>query len=106
MREAYGVADEVASESGDAVDLFRALLSLNLMSVFFQQDFLAAFAERIDASGDCIVALQRLAMDGLRDGLQNRLPLTWSSRDSKVTNIIGWTVTKTEPEGSSGPSPA
>jgi hypothetical protein len=99
LREAYGVADEVTSESGDAVDLFRALLSLNLMSVFFQQDFLAAFAERLDASGDWILALQRLAMDGLRDGLQNRMPLTWSSRDSKVSNITGWTVTKSEPAG-------
>ncbi len=99
LREAYGVADEVTSDSGDTVNLFRALLSLDLMSAFFQQDFLAAFAARIDASGDWIVALQRLAMDGLRDGLQNRMPLTWSSRDSKVSNITGWTVTKSEPAG-------
>lgn len=99
LREAYGVADEVTSDSGDTVDLFRGLLSLNLMSAFFQQDFLAAFTERLDASGDWIVALQRLVMDGLRDGLQNRMPLTWSSRDSKVSNIIGWTVTTSEPAG-------
>jgi len=38
-------------------------------------------------------------MDGLREGLQNRLPLTWSGRDSKVTNITGWTVTASEPKG-------
>ena len=99
LREAYGVADEVTSDSGDAVDLFRALLSLNLMSVFFQQDFLAAFAERLDRSGDWVAALQRLTVDGLREGLQNRMPLTWSSRDSKVSNITGWTVTASEPAG-------
>lgn len=99
LREAYGVADEVTSDSGDAVDLFRALLSLNLMSVFFQQDFLAAFAERLDASGDWVAALQRLTVDGLREGLQNRMPLTWSSRDSKVSNITGWTVTASESAG-------
>lgn len=99
LREAYGVADEVTSDSGETVDLFRALLSIDLMSAFFLRDFLAAFAERVDASGDWIVALQRLAMDGLRDGLQNRMPLTWSSRDSKVSNITGWTVTKSEPAG-------
>ena len=99
LREAYGVADEVSSESGETVDLFQALLSLNLMSVFFQRDFLAAFADRLDASGDWVAALQRLAMDGLREGLQNRLPLTWSDRDSKVTNITGWTVTASEPKG-------
>jgi Holliday junction resolvase-like predicted endonuclease len=95
----YGVDDEVSSESGDTVDLFRALLSLDLMSAFFQRDFLAAFAERLDASGNWIVALRRLTMDGLREGLQNRLPLTWSDRDSKVANITGWTVTASEPKG-------
>lgn len=99
LREAYGVADEVTSDSGETVDLFRALLSLDLMSAFFLRDFLAAFAERVDASGDWIAALQRLAMDGLRDGLRNRMPLTWSSRDSKVSNITVWTVTKSEPAG-------
>ena len=99
LREAYGVADEVTSDSGDTVDLFRALLSLDLMSAFFLRDFLAAFTERLDASGDWIVALQRLAMDGMREGLQNRMPLTWSSRDSKVSNITGWTVTASEPGG-------
>nr|MCU0975294.1 hypothetical protein [Steroidobacteraceae bacterium] len=99
LREAYGVADEVTSASGDTVDLFQGLLSLNLMSVFFQRDFLAAFAERLDASGNWIVALRRLTMDGLREGFQNRLPLTWSDRDSKVANITGWTVTASEPKG-------
>ncbi len=99
LREAYGVADEVTSESGDTVDLFRALLSLDLMSAFFQRDFLAAFADRLDGSGDWIAALQRLAMDGLREGLQNRLPLTWSDRDLKVSNLTGWTVTAAEPKG-------
>jgi len=99
LREAYGVADEVSAESGQTVNLFQALLSLNLMSVFFQQDFLAAFADRLDASGGWVTALQRLIMDGLREGLQNRFPLTWSDRDSKASNITGWTVTVSEPEG-------
>jgi Holliday junction resolvase-like predicted endonuclease len=99
LREAYGVDDEVSAESGQTVNLFQALLSLNLMSVFFQQDFLAAFADRMDASGDWVTALQRLITDGLREGLQNRFPLTWSDRESKVSNITGWTVTASEPEG-------
>lgn len=100
LREAYGVADEVAADAGGTVDLFQALLSLNLMSVFFQQDFLAAFAERLDGSGDWVAALQRLAMHGLLEGLQNRLPLTWSDRTSKVANMTGWTVTAPETKGS------
>jgi Holliday junction resolvase-like predicted endonuclease len=36
-------------------------------------------------------------MDGLREGLQNRFPLTWSDRTSKVTKITGWTITASEP---------
>jgi Holliday junction resolvase-like predicted endonuclease len=99
LRETYGVDVDVTAESGQTVNLFQALLSLNLMSVFFQRDFLAAFADRLVASGDWVRALQRLAMDGLREGLQNRLPLTWSDRDSKVANITGWTVTASEPNG-------
>lgn len=99
LHEVYGIADEVNSESGESVDIFQALLSLNLMSAFFQQDFLAAFAQHLDVSGDWIVALQRLIVGGWRDGLQNRLPLTWSGRGSKVANITGWTVTKSEPLG-------
>ena len=76
LREVYGVADAVATDGGERVDLFQALLSLNLMSMFFQADFLAAFAARIEAEAGWIGALHRLAFDGLREGMQNRLPLT------------------------------
>ena len=99
LREVYGVADAVATDGGARVDVFQALLSLNLMSMFFQADFLAAFATRIEAEAGWIGALQRLAFDGLREGMQNRLPLTWSGRDAKVANITGWTVTAAQPQG-------
>ena len=99
LREVYGVADAVATDAGERVDLFQALLSLNLMSVFFQADFLAAFATRLETTAGWIGALQRLAFDGLREGMQNRLPLTWSGRDAKVANITGWTVTAAQPQG-------
>ncbi len=99
LREVYGVADAVATDGGERVDLFQALLSLNLMSMFFQADFLAAFATRLEATAGWIGALQRLAFDGLREGMQNRLPLTWSGRDAKVANITGWTVTAAQPQG-------
>lgn len=99
LREVYGVAGAVATESGEMLDLFQALLSLNLMSAFFLGDFLAAFATRLDATAGWIEALQRLAFDGLQEGLQNRLPLTWSGRDAKVAKITGWTVTAAQPRG-------
>lgn len=99
LREVYGVADAVATDGGERVDLFQALLSLNLMSMFFQADFLAAFAARLEDTTGWSGALQRLAFDGLREGMQNRLPLTWSGRDAKVANITGWTVTAAQPQG-------
>lgn len=99
LREVYGVADAVATDGGERVDLFQALLSLNLMSVFFKRDFLATFAARLEASGGWLGALQQLVLDGLRESLQNRMPLTWSSREAKVANITGWTVTATHPKG-------
>ncbi len=102
LREVYGVADVISADGGAQVDLFQALLSLNLMSVFFQAEFLAAFAARLETDADWIGALQRLAFDGLREGMQNRLPLTWSSRDAKVVNITGWTVTSARPTGDAG----
>lgn len=99
LREVYGVADAVTTDGGERVNLFQALLSLNLMSMFFQADFLTAFAARLETTAGWIGALQRLAFDGLREGMQNRLPLTWSGRDAKVTNITGWTVTAAQPQG-------
>jgi len=99
LREVYGVADELVTASGETVNLFQALLALNLMSAFFLRDFLAAFAQRLDAATGWVGALQRLALDGMLE-LQNRLPLTWSGRDAKVANITGWTVTASLPQGS------
>jgi hypothetical protein len=100
LREVYGVAEQVSAETGEPVDLFQALLSLELMSVFFLRDFLAEFAALASASGDWVVALRTLALNGLRDDLQNRWPLTWSDRASKVANITGWTVSEAQPQGS------
>jgi hypothetical protein len=100
LREVYGVGDRVVAESGESVDLFQALLSLELMSVFFLRDFLAEFAALTSKAGDWISGLRELALKGLRDGLQNRWPLTWSDRSAKIANITGWTVNDAQPQGS------
>lgn len=99
LTEVYGVGETVQSESSHETDLFTALLSLELMSAFFQRDFLMAYAQDLDESGDWLGALGRLAFKGLADGMQNRFPLTWSDRDAKVKRIKGWTVSETHPKG-------
>lgn len=100
LQEVYGIADEVTSDSGEPVDVFQALLSLNLMSAFFECDFLLVFADRLSSTGDWRAALQHMTMEGLLNGMQNSLPITWSGREAKITNITGWTVTSSQPKGS------
>jgi hypothetical protein len=100
LTEVYGIADTVSTEAGEKVDLFQALLSLELMSRFFMLDFIGQFAAQAAGEGGWVEGLQTLAMNGLRKGGQNRFPLTWSSYADKVKAIAGWTITANQPEGS------
>lgn len=89
----------MSNDAGDTVPLFQALLSLELMNVFFQRDFLEAYFKHLRTTGDWAAALGVMAMHGLRDGNQIRFPLTWSDRESKIANMVGWTVTPEHPQG-------
>jgi hypothetical protein len=100
LTEVYGVDETVSTDTGARVNLFQALLSLELMSAFFQRDFLESFVQNLKESGHWVAALGRLAVDGLVDGSQNRFPLTWSDREAKIANIVGWTVNADSPKGS------
>jgi Holliday junction resolvase-like predicted endonuclease len=99
LTEVYGVSDTVTTDVGDTVPLFQALLSLELMNVFFQRDFLETYCKHLRTTGNWAAALSVMAMKGLVDGNQNRFPLTWSDRDAKITNMLGWTVTPEHPQG-------
>lgn len=99
LTEVYGVDEMVITDSGARANLFQALLSLELMSAFFQRDFLEPFVQNLKESGHWLAALGRLAFEGLVDGNQNRFPLTWSDREAKIANIVGWTVNANSPQG-------
>lgn len=99
LTDVYGVSETVTTEAGDTVPLFQALLSLELMNLFFQRDFLETFVKHLRSTGNWAMALSMLASNGLRDGNQNRSPLTWSSRDDKIAKMVGWTVTAEHPQG-------
>lgn len=99
LTDVYGVSDTVTTDAGDTVPLFQALLSLELMNVFFQRDFLETFVKHLRSTGDWAMALSMLVFNGVRDGNQNRFPLTWSSREAKIANMVGWTVTAEHPQG-------
>ena len=100
LNEVYGVGDQVSIEGGRSVNLFQALLAQELTTIFFLRDYIGVFAAHAQTEGDWRPALGRLALQGLLDGMQNRLPFTWSDRTAKVRRITGWTVTPVQPQGS------
>lgn len=100
LSEIYGVADQVTTSTGEKIDVFQALLSLDLMAAHFHRDFLVRYKTLLELSGDWRVALRNLALEGLSNNFQIRFPLTWSNRDAKVANITGWTVNEEYPKGS------
>lgn len=99
LTEVYGIAETVTTDGGESVDVFQASLSMELMSAFYQRDFLETFVGHLRALGDWRVALRKLCEGGALSGMQNRLPLTWSDRAAKIANITGWTVTAATPQG-------
>ena len=106
LTEVYGIAETVATDGGDTVNVFQASLAMELMSAFYQRDFLETYMGHLRAAGDWRVALRKLCEGGVLSGMQNRLPLTWSGRAAKIENIIGWTVTAATPQGDAGQAAA
>lgn len=100
LEEVYGVGAQIRAEGGRSMDVFQALLAQELTAIFFLRDFVAAFCEHAQACGHWLPALGRLALQGMLEGLQNRLPFTWSDRGAKVWRITGWTVTPEQRQGS------
>jgi len=100
LTEVYGLDEAVTTDTGVQVDLFQSLLAAELMSAFYQRDFLQVFVSHLNQTGHWMPALSRLALEGIGIG-HNRFPLTWSDRKAKIERIVGWTVNKESPRGSS-----
>ena len=100
LTEVYGLAESVTAESGLRVDLFQTLLSLELMSAFFNIEFMEPYMKYLGETGNSRMALGRLAFGGLvKPGRHIRFPVTWSDRASKIANIMGWTTNENFPNG-------
>ncbi|MGK0272622.1 MAG: hypothetical protein ACI88H_003295, partial [Cocleimonas sp.] len=82
--EVYGLSDKVVTDNGLNVDLFQALLSLELMTAFYQKDFLIPYERHLKEQGNWQTALCHLAMEGLIQDMQNRFPFTWSKTKLKA----------------------
>lgn len=96
--EVYGLNEYLTADTGLRVNLYEALLSLNLMSAFFNKDFIAPYQQYFSEEKSWLAAISRLAFEGMQQG-ENRFPITWSSKKEKVARIKAWTVNQTFPYG-------
>lgn len=104
LQEVYGLDKTVLTDSGMKVDIFQALLSLELMIAFYNKDYIQVFFNKYEKAGEWQLGLGMLAMSGLighdHNDLHNRFPITWSNWKQKAKSIVGWTVCDVFPEGS------
>ena len=100
LGEVYGVGDTVSTGTGQEVPLFKAVLTRELVAAFGQMEFVQPYRDHLARGGDWAAALGALALGGLANGMQNRLPVTFSRREDKIRNIVGWTVSADRPRGS------
>lgn len=98
LQEVYGIEARVDTGSGVQVDMFNALLSIELMTAFYNHDFMFPFLDALRQCDHPWQALGMLALSGFSQG-ENRLPLTWSERAAKIARITPWTATRDRPQG-------
>ncbi|GAA6205384.1 hypothetical protein [Thalassotalea sp. SU-HH00458] len=98
LMEVYGLNEYLTADSGLRVSLYESLLSLNLVSAFFNKDFIAPYQQYLLEEKNWLSSISRLAFEGMKQG-ENRFPITWSSKKDKITRIKAWTVNKSFPNG-------
>lgn len=96
--EVYGFDTEITVASEEKTNLFKLLHSLELMSVFYRDDFFLPFEENYKITGNWQQALAKLMIDGLTKG-ENRFPITFAEEEVKVAKIQAWTVSAANPLG-------
>lgn len=100
LKEVYGFADKLETDSGVQIDLFKFMLFAELNSVFFQKDYIDEFKSiYATTNGSLFQSLSMLAFNGLVNGMQNRFPMTWSTLENKVNGLVGWSMSPEFPQG-------
>ncbi len=99
LKEVYGFADKLETDSGVQIDLFKFMLFAELNSVFFQKDYIDEFKSIYATNGSLFQSLSMLAFNGLVNGMRNRFPMTWSTVEHKVNGLVGWSVNTEFPQG-------
>ena len=100
LTEVYGLNETILADTGLQVDVFQALLSLELMTAFYIKEYVRPYEKYLSEAGHWRPALASLAMGGMKQPIpQNRFPITFSDRAAKIESIRPWTVSKNFPQG-------
>lgn len=99
LQDIFGLDDEITVNNGFKIELFRILLSVELMSVFYQHDFILPFCRNYEQTESWQRALRDLAMYGLANGMQNRFPITYAELHEKAKALRSWTCSRKWPQG-------
>jgi len=100
LTEVYGLNESVLADTGLQVDVFQALLSLELMTAFYIKEYVHPYRVHLIETRNWRAALATLAMSGMMQRIpQNRLPITFSERAAKIESIRPWTVSENFPQG-------
>lgn len=98
LTEIYGLDDEITTENGYKMDLFRVLLTVELMHAFYKQGYILPYCKHREQTGNWLSALAVFSLAGLVEG-EIRFPITFSERKAKIARICNWTSSDEWPNG-------
>ena len=90
LTEIYGLDEEVTIENDCKVDLFQALLTIELMHAYYKKGFVLPYCLIYEKTGHWLPALTTFSFMGIAEG-ENKLPITFSERRAKIAKICDWT---------------
>lgn len=87
LRETLGI--ENARFNDIEYDLFELIITMALSQEFYKQDFIQEF-ELLSHRLPSFQALAMLMMNGLLDGMQNRMPFVFTTQKEKARSMSCW----------------
>lgn len=98
LMEIYGLDDEINTYNGNKIDLFQAILTIELMHAFYKHGYILPYCKYREETGNWLTALTSFSFAGLVEG-ENRFPITFAERKSKIARICAWTRNEDFPNG-------
>ncbi|WP_068546671.1 nuclease-related domain-containing protein [Thalassotalea crassostreae] len=87
----YGI-ETIKTDNNIHVNVFDALLAMNLTSAFYQKEFIERYKSNLTACSSVQEALSSFMLEGLLSLGENRFPVTFSKKKDKINRFMDWTV--------------